>query len=298
MRINGNSQTINKIFFLLLIVLYVIPQKSEAQKENLPTCPLGEGWEFVPEFSDEFNGEALDDEKWWDFNPDWYGRKPGYFSRENVKIKNGMLQLTARMQKPDKVTIENKVRGYDKFTTSSVKTKKQIRYGYFEARCKSMKAGVCNAFWLYDPLDPAAKYSEGNFSEEIDIFELFGKRGTKKEYDCDRVYYATVHRIATPYVESLVKKPIQLPNKSVSKVMSFDFYSDFHIYAFLWTSTEMRWFVDGKEVFARGNDYFTTALHIIFDCEIMPDWVGLPDSEDLPSTFYIDYLRVWKSKDL
>jgi len=45
-----------------------------------------------------------------------------------------------------------------------------------------MKASVCNAFWLYDPLNPPAKYREGSFSEEIDIFEIFGKP-TKSEYD-------------------------------------------------------------------------------------------------------------------
>jgi hypothetical protein len=32
----------------------------------------------------------------------------------------------------------------------------------------------------------------------------------------------------------------------------------------------------------------------MFDCEIMEGWVGLPDPADLPDTFYIDYLRVWR----
>lgn len=283
------------VSFFLLFSLSVT---TKAQHKVSPACPLGASWKFVPEFSDEFNGKGLDNEKWWDFNPTWYGRKPGYFSRENVKVTNGTLCLTARVQHPRKVTVEHKAWGFDKFTTSSVKSKERIRYGYFEARCKSMKAGVCNAFWLYDPLDPPAKHREGSFSEEIDIFELFGNRGSKKEYNCDNVFYANVHRFATPYVESIVNTPTPLDNQRISKVMPFDIHADFHTYALLWTPKEMKWYVDGIMVFTRDNDHYTTALHIMFDCEIMPDWVGLPDPSDLPATFYIDYLRVWKFQDL
>ena len=257
-----------------------------------PACPMGEDWTFAPEFSDEFNDVKLDDAKWWDFNPEWHGRKPGYFARENVSVTDGLLQLTARVQKPEEVTVENRVRGYDKFTTSTVKCKKRIMYGYFEARCKSMKASVCNAFWLYDPLNAPAKYREGSFSEEIDIFEIFGKP-TKAEFE--QVYCTTVHRFYTPYVESIANfKQTPLPKKAAKQKVPFDFSADFHVYGFLWTPTEMRWFVDGKEVFSRDNDYFSTALYIMFDCEIMQDWVGLPDPADLPSTFSIDYLRVWR----
>ena len=45
-----------------------------------PVCPVPGDWQFVPEFSDEFNGKQLDDAKWWDFNPMWVGRRPGSMS--------------------------------------------------------------------------------------------------------------------------------------------------------------------------------------------------------------------------
>lgn len=279
-----------------LIAVAFLAAVNVAVGAETPVCPMGEGWAFSPEFSDEFNGSKLDEAKWWDFNPEWYGRKPGFFARENVAVKDGALQLTARVQTPEEVTVENRVRGYDQFTTAIVKSKKRISYGYFEARCKSMKAGVCNAFWLYDPLNPPAKYKEGSFSEEIDIFEVFGKPA-KTEYD--RVYCTTVHRFYTPYVESVANfKQTPMPKKSAKQKVPFDFWADFHVYGFLWTPAEMKWYVDGKEVFARDNDYFSTALYIMFDCEIMQGWVGLPDPADLPGTFSIDYLRVWRQKDL
>ncbi|MCU0404269.1 MAG: family 16 glycosylhydrolase [Chitinophagaceae bacterium] len=283
----------NKNHFFIFCPLLLISLSGNSQKEDsYPACPLGPEWILNSNFSDEFNGRQFDAAKWWDFNPAWVGRKPAFFSRENVNVKNGKLHLTAKAQNPKKVSIENKVRGYDKYTTATIKSKTRIKYGYFEARCKTMKASVCNAFWLYDPLDAAAKYSAGSFSEEIDIFELFGKP-TKKENE--RTYFATVHRMETPYVESLVKsKQTPLENKSFNMKVPFDFYADFHVYGLLWTPTEMKWYLDGKEVFSRKNDYFNTALHLMLDCEIMEAWAGLPESSDLPATFEIDYVRVWQ----
>ena len=84
--------------------------------------------------------------------------------------KNSMktnLELTAKALDSTKVDIELRAKGMDKYSTAIVKSKNRIQYGYFEARCKSMKANVCNAFWLYDPLNPDKKYREGSFSEEI-----------------------------------------------------------------------------------------------------------------------------------
>jgi beta-glucanase (GH16 family) len=107
-----------------------------------------------------------------------------------------------------------------------------------------------------------------------------------------------VHRLETPYVESVVKsKQTPMDNKSFTMKVPFDFYEDFHVYGLLWTPTEMKWYLDGKEVFSRKNDYFTTALHLMLDCEIMEAWAGLPDPDDLPATFEIDYVRVWQLKD-
>ena len=155
-----------------------------------------------------------------------------------------------------------------------------------------MKAAVCNAFWLYDPLEESIKYREGEYSEEIDIFEVFGKANKKEN---KRAYYAAVHRYQTPYVESLVnKKKYKLEYRYTRLEVPFDFYEDFHIYGLLWTENELVWFLDGKEVFRRKNDFFKRPLHIIFDAEIMQTWDGLPNIEDLPSTFEIDYVRVWR----
>lgn len=277
-----------KLFFLLFLINSFVFSQDDFQ----PFASLEGEWILDKSFSDEFDKSKLDEKKWWDFNPAWHGRKPSHFARSNVKVKKGLLRLSAKNLDPKKVSIQDKARGYDKFSTAIIKSKQKSHYGYYEARAKSMKAAVCNAFWLYDPLEESVKYREGEYSEEIDIFEVFGKANKKEN---QRAYYAAVHRYQTPYVESLVnKRKYKLENRYTRLEVEYDFHEDFHIYGLLWTPDELVWYLDGKEVFRRKNDFFKRPLHIIFDAEIMETWDGLPNPDDLPSTFQVDYLRVWR----
>ena len=280
---------------IIILIIIILTLDLSAQDEITPTVKLEGKWKMDFNFSDEFNGKKLNSKQWWDFNPSWHGRKPSHFSRSNVKVKRGYLQLTAKSLNPKNVSVQDKARGYDKFSTAIVKSKNRSHYGYYEARAKSMSAGVCNAFWLYDPLEESIKYKHGEYSEEIDIFEVFGKASKEENH---RAYYAAVHRYQTPYVESLVnKKKYKLENRYAKVNVSYDFYEDFHVYGFLWTPELLIWYLDGKEVFRRNNDFFKRPLHIIFDAEIMEVWDGLPKLQDLPSNFKIDYVRVWRKEE-
>ena len=277
-----------KLFLLAFLTQTIVLSQDNFQ----PYSKISGSWVLDKSFSDEFNKSKLDEAKWWDFNPAWHGRKPSHFARSNVKVKKGLLRLSAKSLDPKKVSIQDKSRGYDKFSTAIIRSKNRSYYGYYEARAKSMKAAVCNAFWLYDPLDESIKYREGEYSEEIDIFEVFGKANKKEN---QRAYYAAVHRYQTPYVESLVnKRKYKLENRYTRLEVPYDFYEDFHVYGLLWTADELVWFLDGKEVFRRKNDFFKRPLHVIFDAEIMETWDGLPNVDDLPSTFEVDYVRVWR----
>ena len=254
---------------------------------------------FDPDSSDEFDGETLDRSRWDDWVESFQGRRQGFlFSRDNVDVADGELRLKARLLREDEKTFDNIARGFDTYATAIVKARRKTFYGYYECRAKAMKAAVCNAFWLYDPLsDEPKKYRPGDFSEEIDMFEIFGKEGTV-ESDCRRAFYNTVHRLATPYLEGRVFGGVeQLPDKSSRRKVDFDFADGYHVYGFLWTEKEMKWYADGKEMFSRPNDHFHRPMHVTFDCEIMYNWVGEPDKADLPQTFSVDYFRHWKAKE-
>ena len=275
------------------------PKEADVRQPTVD-CPLsgvGHHLVFDPESSDEFDGETLDRSKWDDWSESFQGRRQGFlFSRDNVDVAQGELRLKARLLREDEKTLDNLARGFNTYATAIVKAKRKTFYGYYECRAKSMKAAVCNAFWLYDPLsdEPKKKYRPGDFSEEIDIFEIFGKEGSKPS-DCARAYYNTVHRLGTPYLEGRVLGSVEaLEKKSSRGKVDFDFADGYHTYGFLWTEKEMKWFADGKETFSRPNDHFHRPMHVTFDCEIMYNWVGEPDKADLPQTFSVDYFRHWK----
>lgn len=236
------------------------------------------------EWRDDFNGSVLDEKSWTDWVWSFQGRRTGFlFARDNVAVSNGCLNLTARLMRDDEKTTENLRRGFTTYATAFVRSVKKFHYGYFECRAKTMNSKVCNAFWLYDPLsdNPEKKFRIGDYSEEIDIFEIFGSL---------RLWYGTVHCLKTPYLEGIAYAGVEkLPQKSKKITVDFDPSADFHVYGFHWTENELKWFIDGKEVFSRPNDRFHRPLHITFDCEIMYSWVGEPDKDRLPQVFSIDW---------
>ena len=66
-----------------------------------------------------------------------------------------------------------------------------------------------------------------------------------------------------------MKRKYKLENRYTRLEVDYDFHKDFHIYGLLWTPDELVWYLDGKEVFRRKNDFFKRPLHIIFDAEII-----------------------------
>ena len=45
------------------------------------------------------------------------------------------------------------------------------------------------------------------------------------------------------------------------------------------------------------NTHWHQPLYLIFDSETMPEWFGMPDDKDLPSTFSVEYVRAWKKQN-
>ena len=71
---------------------------------------------------------------------------------------------------------------------------------------------------------------------------------------------------------------------------------DYHVYGLDWTPDEIKYYVDGVVVRTVENTHWHQPLFLIVDSETMPEWFGMPDDEDLPSTYSIEYVRAWKQK--
>lgn len=263
-------------------------------------CMFGDEWQLDTVNSDEFDGNSLNADRWFDYAPRWRGRREFLYKKENVAVADGKLCLTARAIDPSEMTPEDVADGIQPFTMPFVKSKNKVLYGYFECEAKACPAEVRNAFWLYDPLsdDLKAKYSPGNCSEEIDIYEFVGKFLHEDHHPY--VVNAAVHRFATPYVEGVVNwVKSELPDCNFPLEVAEPPSESFHTYGLLWTPFEIVWYRDGEVFHRRDNDYFHRPMHICFDCELA-NWRGgdvrnfIPETS--PAVQEITYFRRWNKE--
>ena len=235
--------------------------------------PTDDKWRFIPSLSDEFNGFKLNTRKWHDHNPDWMGRQPALFRRENVAVADGKLQLTTRYE-----NIAERPEGYHSFTVAAVKSKELIRYGYFEVRAKAAKTRTSSSFWMYHETPEAWT--------EIDAFEIGGAVPEFLE-----TFHMDAHVFHTPTIKRSKNNRIVHSAEWKAPVRLAD---DYYVYGLEWNEKEIVWYFEGKPIRRLPNKHWYYPLKLVFDCETIINWFGTPKKENLPAVYNIDYLRVWK----
>ena len=230
------------------------------------------GWVKFEPMWDEFDGASLDTNKWAVGLPWWQGRQPAWFNPTNVTVHDGQLRLAMRREK---LPPELEKLGYSNYTSAALRSVTRSSYGYYEVRAKPMNSAGSSSFWFH-------KDSAPGWLTEIDVFELTGK-----SRDFERRYNMTTHVFRTPAVEGhwSVHAEWEAP---------WRFAGDFHVYGLEWRKDQLLWYVDGVLVRAQENSHWHNPLVLTFDSETMPEWFGMPQDSDLPSTFSIDYVRAWK----
>jgi hypothetical protein len=249
-----------------------LPDRPARTTDAYPLSDQGNagGWVRYEPMCDEFAGDALDAAKWWDHNPRWKGRPPAPFLARNLRVENGELCLTMAAepgQKPDGG-------GFGGFSSAAVQSRTRVKYGYFETRAKPMRSHGSSGFWLY--------YHDATEHTEIDIFEL-GAGAPKYE----RYYHMGLHVFHSPTAK---------PDASTGDDWQapWNLADDYHIFGLDWNEKTIDYFVDGVLVRRVDNAAWHQALTLNFDSETMPGWFGMPDAKELPSTYRIDYSRVWR----
>lgn len=254
-----------------------LPERPARKSEQLPLSDQENkaGWVKFERMWDEFDGAALDTNKWTVGMYWWQGRQPAWFSPKNVEVRSGQLQLSMRKEP---VPEEMKSRGYRDYTSAALHTKARSSYGYYEVKARPMNSGGSSSFWFQQE----DRQVFPGWSTEIDVFELCGKSATH-----DRRYYMTVHVFSTPEE----KRHWQVGSYWESPTR---FAQDFHVFGFEWSPEELRWYFDGVLVRTVQNTHWHQPLFLIFDSETMPEWFGMPNDADLPSTFSVEYVRAWR----
>ena len=233
-------------------------------------------WRLDHQLSDEFDA-PLNPARWHLYPTapgDWAGRQPALYLPSNVSVGDGMLQIAFR--KGDVPEMKNHPgQGYEGYTSGSVRTTQRTGYGYYEVCAKPMNSAGSSAFWFTDT-------GVDNNGIEIDVFEIGGKtRYFNRKYNMNAHVWETPQEKRHWSVGGVWNSPWNLAD-------------DFHVYGFDWNKDTLTWYVDGVVVRRARNTNWFLPMYLIFDSEAMWDWFGKVEDTDLPSTFRVKYVRVWR----
>ena len=225
--------------------------------------PEALGYELV--WEDDFNGNALDPQKWAvrGVGP----RALGYVSPEAVTVGDGYLKLHA-LKKNDRILL-GAVGTQDRFMT---------RYGYFECRAQLQKSpGIWAAFWIQST-EIAKGEDPAIYGAEIDIMEFFKKLGTD-------IVSHNVHWAYGPRQQTT--RGMQSYLKGVGE--------GFHTFALEWTPEKYAFFVDGYRFYEVRAGLSHIDEYMILSMEIPSKPEEIKDTV-FPDVFVVDYVKVYKKK--
>ena len=239
-------------------------------------------WKLV--WSDEFDGERLDFNKWAvEENAHGGGNAEQQFyveRHENVRVENGCLVLEARREVFE---LLGEKRDY---TSGRIRTKHRAdwKYGRVDVRAKlPVGQGLWSAVWMLPTHEP---YGGWAASGEIDIMECLGHE--------PNTVLGNLHYGGRWPDNVHTGKSFVLENGT--------FAEEFHVFSLEWEERTIRWYVDGAlyqtqtEWRSDGGPYpapFDVAFHLILNVAVGGRLSGLPDaSTTFPQRMLVDYVRV------
>ncbi|TXE13882.1 family 16 glycosylhydrolase [Seonamhaeicola algicola] len=279
------------LFTLLVFATSINAQKAPYFLKGQDPKPTGGKWKLVKNMSDEFNGKKVNENKWQISGQGWIGRAPGLFQAENIKVKNGKLQITTK--KLAKPIIKNG----KTFTHGGgyVGSYEGMTYGYYECKMKANKTFMSSTFWLINE----GRDNKGcdKRTTELDIQECVGEivSDAKWMIGFDQKMNSNTHSRNIPEGCDYEKGSNKSSGQIGGKV-----YDDYHVYGVWWKSKdEVLFFLDGKLVnkVTPPADY-NIAMHLrmvveTYDWNPVPTDGGMNYSAEDRTTSY-DWVRTWK----
>ncbi len=235
------------------------------------------GWQLISTLTDEFDEPVLNLSKWTNLYPGWEGRFPSWFVKENVFISNGELLITMK-----KESLPEMGDNFE-YSTGVLRSLESFSYGYCEIRAQSMSSSGSSAFFLNN--------IQADWWTEIDVFEIGGNAdGFENLINTNIHEFYNPTNVISPYI--IDEKTHFFHSESFSRDWRSD--SSYHVYGIEWDSDSIKWYLDGELLRQESNIRWHQDLFINIDSEVIVDWFGLPNENDLPSIFYIDYVRTWQ----
>ena len=246
-----------------------------------PTPYIGPPEGYVLRFADEFEASEIDESIWgFEIGPWPYNKELENYQRENAWIEDGALVIEARKEDM----------GNRRYTSARLKTQDKLdfTYGYLEVRAATPTArGTWSAVWL---LPSDLRYGGYLRSGEIDMLERVG-------YDAGLVH-ATIHTQANNSVRG---------NAITANAQIGKHDSGFHVYAMLWTESQIEILLDGVTMLnydrpqdAKSNAWpFDVPFHLILNLAVGGSWGGQMgiDDDAFPQRMLVDYVRLYALPD-
>lgn len=268
----------------MAIIIAILAAFIGIAEENVSAANKSAQYKMV--WSDEFNGTELNLNNWtYDIgnggaNVGWGNNELEYYTdrKENVKVENGALVITARA---DNYKGEGMNRAV-KYTSGRIKScgLQSFKYGKLEARMKVPKSmGMWPAFWMLG-------YNEKGwpYCGEIDILETWNDL---------QFAQGTIHW------ENERDKPGR-DTYDASQTRAFKDKTAWHTYGINWTPEKIEWTVDGRV-------YKTFSLKESHKSELKKEFYFLinlavggnlafyaPDDNFVSDTVMVDYVRVYQ----
>jgi beta-glucanase (GH16 family) len=263
----NNNSFIMKILITILFLPFFLVSVGHASE-----------WTLV--WSDEFNYTGRPNSDKWNVDVGSpRNDEIGYFTdrTKNVRVEGGALIIEAHREKYSAFN----------YTTGSVSTrgKKNFKYGRFEIRAKMPRGkGSHVGIWMLG--DNFYKVGWPRCGE-IDIAEYVGR---------------LPHTIHLYNHHATSSNPTVDVKTWVGKFTVWHPYDGFHIYAIEWDDTQIKYFIDNKQVATFNLDKAGTGSDNPFRKEFnlflsydLGDWGWAVDDSTLPAKLEIDYVRVYRA---
>ncbi|MBR2731608.1 MAG: glycoside hydrolase family 16 protein [Clostridia bacterium] len=266
---------------------------------HLPKTPSGQALDLENRFeltwSDEFDGDALDQSKWID--PWWvYERKGGYWDKDMVRVQDGNLIISTEY-KENGVSEEHSKPGY---YTGVVETRGKFEqcYGYFEVRCILPAAtGMWSAFWMMNE----GVYNVDGFGDdgtEVDVFESM-------KYQ-DHWWKAGDAVVTGIHYDGYGPES---KGDSIGYYYANNPYEEYNTYGVEWTPEEYIFYINGVETGRiTAGGVCDNPEYLILSCEVAGEngvanadrhgtgRITKTPAENWPAEFIVDYVRVYQHK--
>jgi beta-glucanase (GH16 family) len=262
------------LFFISLFALILISGcKQSDPPENFK----------VLVWSDEFDGDALDESKWEVQLGTggsvglylWGNNEAQFYRKENISVENGMLRIRAQRET---------FQGMD-YTSARIRSlnRGDFKFGRVEARIRMDNiAGLWHAFWML----PSNASQPWPISGEIDIMEYVGNLPN-----------SILHYIHFANTQGNHQyKGVDVPFTTAS--------SQFHVYAVEWDQTELVWYIDDvvtqritrDDPDVGPNWPFDAKFHILLNTAVGGNLGGNINVQALTTPRYmeVDYVRVYQ----